>query len=36
LKVHFCEHGNGYLLKERKFLMSVSENSVIKKQVDVE
>jgi cyanophycinase len=36
LKVHFCEHGNGYLLKERKFLMSVSENSVIKKQVNVE
>ena len=36
LKVHFCEHGNGYLLKERKFLMSVSEGSVIKKQVDVE
>ncbi|MEO6252911.1 MAG: cyanophycinase [Ferruginibacter sp.] len=36
LKVHFCEHGNGYLLKERKFLMDVDENSVIKKQVDVE
>ncbi|MEO6542091.1 MAG: cyanophycinase [Ferruginibacter sp.] len=36
LKVHFCEHGNGYLLKERKFLMCVSENSVIKKQVNVE
>ena len=36
LKVHFCEHGNGYLLKERKFLMYVSENSVIKKQVNVE
>ena len=36
LKVHFCEHGNGYLMKERKFLMSVSENSVIKKQVVVE
>jgi cyanophycinase len=36
LKVHFCEHGNGYLVKERKFLMGVSENSVIKKQVDVE
>ena len=36
LKVHFCEHGNGYLLKERDFLMSVSENSVIKKQVSVE
>lgn len=36
LKVHFCEHGNGYLLRERKFLMGVSENSVIKKQVNVE
>ena len=36
LKVHFCEHGNGYLLKQRTFLMHVSENSVIKKQVNVE
>jgi len=36
LKVHFCEHGNGYLLKERKFLMNAADNAVIKKQVDVE
>lgn len=36
LKVHFCEHGNGYLIKERKFLMNVREGSVIKKQVNVE
>ncbi len=36
LKVHFCEHGNGYLLKERKFLMGVTETSIIKKQVHVE
>ena len=36
LKVHFCEHGNGYLVKERTFLMQASEGSVIKKQVDVE
>ncbi len=36
LKVHFCEHGNGYLLKERKFLMQAFEGSVIKKQVNVE
>jgi len=36
LKVHFCEHGNGYLLKERIFLMSARENAVIKKQLDVE
>lgn len=35
LKVHFCEHGNGYLVNERKFLMQVSDGSVIKKQVDV-
>ena len=33
---HFCEKGNGYLIRERKFLMEVSEGSVIKKQVDVE
>jgi cyanophycinase len=36
LKVHFCEHGNGYLLKERKFLMEASGGSIIRKQVDVE
>jgi len=36
LKVHFCEHGNGYMLKERVFLMHATPNSVIKKQVDVE
>jgi cyanophycinase len=36
MKVHFCENGNGYMLKERKFLMEASDGSVIKKQVDVE
>ena len=36
LKVHFCEHGNGYLVKERKFLTDVEEGSVIKKRVNVE
>jgi cyanophycinase len=36
LKVHFCEHGNGYLINERTFLMQASEGSLIKKQVDVE
>jgi cyanophycinase len=36
LKVHFCEKGNGYLIKERKFLPEASDGSVIKKQVDVE
>ena len=33
LKVHFCEHGNGYLLKERVFLMIAGEDAVIKKKV---
>jgi len=36
LKVHFCEKGNGYLIKERQFLPEASNGSVIPKQVDVE
>lgn len=36
LKVHFCEKGNGYLIKERKFLPEASDGALIKKQVDVE
>ncbi len=36
LKVHFCEKGNGYLIKERKFLPEASEGAVIRKAVDVE
>src|SRR5436190_3058382 len=36
LKVHFCEKGNGYLIRERKFLMEASDGAVVKKQVDVE
>lgn len=36
LKVHFCEHGNGYLLKERTFLMQGTDKPLIKKQVEVE
>ncbi|MBL7746092.1 MAG: cyanophycinase [Chitinophagaceae bacterium] len=36
LKVHFCEKGNGYLIKERKYLPEASDGSVIKKQVDIE
>jgi cyanophycinase len=36
MKVHFCEKGNGYLLRERKFLPEASEGAVIKKQVNVE
>lgn len=36
LKVHFCEKGNGYLLKERQFLPETREGAVIRKQVNVE
>ena len=36
LKVHFCEMGNGYLIKERKFLPEAKDGAVVKKQVDVE
>src|SRR6186997_2456493 len=36
LMVHFCEKGNGYLLKERQFLPEASDGAVVKKQVDVE
>lgn len=36
LKVHFCEKGNGYLIRERKFLPEASEGAVVRKQVDVE
>jgi cyanophycinase len=36
LKVHFCEKGNGYLVKERAYLMEVKEGAVIRKQVEVE
>jgi cyanophycinase len=36
LKVHFCEKGNGYLIRERKFLPEASEGAVVKKQVHVE
>jgi len=36
MKVHFCEKGNGYLIKERKFLPEAREGAVVKKQVDVE
>ncbi|HNP53971.1 MAG TPA: hypothetical protein PKK69_05125, partial [Ferruginibacter sp.] len=36
LKVHFCEKGNGYKVKERLFLPETASGSVIKKQVDVE
>jgi cyanophycinase len=36
MKVHFCEHGNGYLVAERKFLPEATEGAVVKKQVSVE
>lgn len=36
LKVHFCEKGNGYMIRERKFLPEASDGAVIRKQVDVE
>ncbi|HYJ38342.1 MAG TPA: cyanophycinase [Chitinophagaceae bacterium] len=36
LLVHFCEKGNGYLVKERKFLMEAREGAVIVKKMDVE
>jgi len=36
LKVHICEKGNGYLVKERKFLPEASNGAIIKKQVHVE
>ena len=36
LKVHFCEKGNGYMVKERKYLPEASDGCVIKKQVDVD
>ncbi len=36
LKVHFCEKGNGYLLKERKFVPEIKEGAVTAKQVHVE
>jgi cyanophycinase len=36
LKVHFCEKGNGYLIRERQFLPEAAEGAVIRKQVDVE
>jgi len=36
LKVHFCEKGNGYLVKERLFIPEVAEGAVIQKQVHIE
>ena len=36
LIVHFCEKGNGYLVKERKFIMEARDGSLVPKSVDVE
>lgn len=36
LKVHFCEKGNGYLIRERQYLPVAREGAVTAKQVDVE
>jgi cyanophycinase len=36
LKVHICEKGNGYFVKERKFIPEIEEGAVVKKQVHVE
>lgn len=36
LKVHICEKGNGFFVKERKFVPEVEEGAVVKKQVHVE
>jgi cyanophycinase len=36
LLVHFCEKGNGYLLKEKRFLMEATEGALIVKKMDVE
>lgn len=36
LKVHFCEKGNGYMVKERLFIPEVMEGAVVLKQVSIE
>ncbi|RYY39304.1 MAG: cyanophycinase [Chitinophagaceae bacterium] len=36
LKVHLCEKGNGYLVRERTFMMEAREGALVKKQVEVE
>ncbi|TAD82639.1 MAG: cyanophycinase [Bacteroidetes bacterium] len=36
LMVHFCEHGNGFVIDKRQFLIEVADGSVVPKQVAVE
>jgi cyanophycinase len=31
IKVHFCEKGNGYIISDRKFLMSADQNQLARK-----
>jgi cyanophycinase len=35
LKVHFCEKGNGYDLKERKFLVEVRDGALSREHIDL-
>lgn len=35
-KVHFCEHGNGYLINERRFLQEAALGAVIEKPLEIE
>lgn len=36
LKVHFCEKGNGFLVKERKFIAEVRTGAIVQKTVHIE
>jgi cyanophycinase len=36
MKVHFCENGNGYLVRERCFLPEAADGALIPKRVEVE
>lgn len=36
MKVHFCENGNGYLVRERRFLPEATAGAIVPKQVHVE
>lgn len=36
IKVHFCEKGNGYLVRERSFIVEAKEGALIEKRVHVE
>jgi cyanophycinase len=36
LRVHICENGNGYWVKERRFIPEVTAGAVVQKRVDLE